>query len=359
MKKFNSLLEKINNYISKYSLPILGLLIFMAFIWLRFIRTRLPKDIPLKYVSFLGLCILIFICIVYFLTVKYLIKSNKTSEKRLIKYFVEFVYTPLESFDTALKHGWDSNTFILRLAKRLEYFIKDTNLLYWCFFIFPRIILVSILSIDIFIFHKLKYIYYALILTVPILLRKYLIYSFKVTKKHLVTQLEPLFTHIGTPYVAGVHPAEEEDEEVWDPDCDMPLPLGIFVDFQAKNIVYQGKPQEYDYYFSPYYYKLFREKHGLQEEQLLPEQHWAMIQHEEDTIYIKQIEEIITLASIIEYYNKAHHHNDTFRYIKIVIFSAYFICWFYILIVSLPDVDWVQVAFALWETVLTEKNPFM
>ena len=358
---FNTILENIKDFVNKHSLPILGLLIFASFIWLRFIRTRLPKDIPLKYISFLGLCILIYICIVYFIMVKYLINSHNKGKKRLSEYCVEFLYTPLESFDAALKHGWDSNAFVLNLSKKVEYFIKDTNLFYWCLFILPRVILVTILSIDIFFFHQLKYIYYALFLTVPIMLRKYIIYSFKITKKHLVAQLEHWFSHVSTPYVEGVHPDEDPDDPdyEYDPYRNMSLPLGIFVDFQAKNIVYQGAPAEYSYYFSDYYYNVFCKKHNILDKQVISEPYWSFVKHDKNTIYQKKIEEIITLACLIEYYNKTHNNNTMFRYIKIIIFSLYFICWSYILITGLPNVDWIQVALTLWKTVFTEKNPFM
>ena len=319
------LLKTLLSSVEKYSLPLLGLFIFLFFIWLRFIRTRLPKDIPFHYVSFLRLCILIYICIIFFLAVKYLVISVQKKEKRISEYVVEFLYTPLEMFDASLKRGWDSDSFVLHLAKKLQYFIKDTNLFYWCLFILPRIILVSTLSIDVFYFQELKYIYYVLLMGIFMLLRKYIIYSFKVTKKHLIEQLSPLVSHISTRYVPGVHPEEnleDDDDDDFDIQQTMALPLDIFVDFQTKNIVYGQGAKEYSFYFIEEYYQQFKEENKIPKEQsIFKKKEHEILFEEKRSSHKNQIEDTIFLAVLTEYYNISHHNNKVFKYIKIVIFA--------------------------------------
>jgi hypothetical protein len=51
-------------------LILLGLFMLLLFIWVRFIRVRLPRDIPFNLTE-LGLIILIYICLIY----KYIVIS--------------------------------------------------------------------------------------------------------------------------------------------------------------------------------------------------------------------------------------------------------------------------------------------
>lgn len=46
------------------------------------------------------------------------------------------------------------------------------------------------------------------------------------------------------------------------------------------------------------------------------------------------------------------------RLLRTLIFLNYFLCWLFVLIISLPEVHWLDVIYTLWVTVFTEIEPF-
>jgi hypothetical protein len=77
---------KIHNII----LSILGLIILVVFIWYRFIRERLPKDIPFN-LSIEGLIILLEICIIYSYII-YTLTTEKKSTNAFITAIVSNIF---------------------------------------------------------------------------------------------------------------------------------------------------------------------------------------------------------------------------------------------------------------------------
>ena len=84
-----------------YILIIVGLLMFSAYIWLRFIRLRLPRDIPFN-LSILGLIILIEICTIYGYILFALLRKDKEPNP-IVVYIIDQVYKPLIAFDNFIK----------------------------------------------------------------------------------------------------------------------------------------------------------------------------------------------------------------------------------------------------------------
>ena len=58
------------NKINQLLLILLGLIMLFSYIWFRFIRVRLPKEIPFIHLSFFSLITLSFMCFIsiYYLT---------------------------------------------------------------------------------------------------------------------------------------------------------------------------------------------------------------------------------------------------------------------------------------------------
>lgn len=79
----------------KPCLIILGFLTFWYYIWLLFIRTRVPKVIPFESLSFYTLCFIVYIIYI-------LIKKNQ-EENPLVTKLLELFYKPLDSFDDFIK----------------------------------------------------------------------------------------------------------------------------------------------------------------------------------------------------------------------------------------------------------------
>lgn len=342
MQNLMTLFPKIKSLLQKYSLVLLGLVIVILFIWFRYIRTRLSKDIPLSYLSAKGFLIITIICVVYILVIKGLLRPN--SKKTILsEYIVPMLYLPLEHFDEFIKEPLNKEKIIVFMANKLSYIIKDTPIFYIIFAIIPRMILVSVLMLDVFYFQKLHYIYYFIYLTIFLFLNKYIIYSFKTEKKRLIEETKILLINesINTPYVPGVHPDDDPNDEDYDPFTpSMNLPLELFVDFQIKSILLQNSRQNFWFSLSEKYYAIFKIKHGIPlKEEIRSSHHWDIIRKDMNYSLKEKITKIIDLGCTIEYYNITHHQNMYFKFIKIVIFSTYLICWAYILIKSLPNLD--------------------
>lgn len=330
--------QRIYFFLQQYGLILLGLFMLLLFLWAKFLRQRLPKDIPFIPLSFYRLYFLIFICIIFFILMKNLIRPGK--KNLIVEYFSSLIYKPLESLDSFLKTGWNTDEKILHISKKLEYSLKDTNVFYWGLYIIPRIILVTTLFIDTFYFHRLHYIYYMLFLGIFLILQKYILYSFKITKKTLIATLEKDISHITTAYVEGVHPEDDPDDPDYELLENMALPLGIFIDFQTKNIIYSHYAAEYTFYFTNKVYALFKEESQGACGQTLTEKAWRTAKK---NLYKDKIEDTLALSVIIESYTSSHQKDKKFRSIKIAIFAGYFCCWTYILIVSLPYAMWDEI----------------
>ena len=181
-----------NKKLYQYILIILGIIMFLAFIWFRFIRTCLPKDIPFHF-SLLGFCVLVSTCSIFLYIVISLLRQSQSSNS-FIKVIINIIYIPLETLDHSIKNISKVKKyykhFIIFLIKILEFLVVKTNIFYYTFTIIPRLILLTTLFTDIFYFGKLEYIYKVLILAVFILLGKYIIYSLKYAKTAFIQSLE-------------------------------------------------------------------------------------------------------------------------------------------------------------------------
>jgi hypothetical protein len=142
---------------------------------------------------------------------------------------------------------------------------------------------------------------------------------------------------ITTDYVPGIYDydyIEDEDEEDDDIPPTIALSLKRFVEFQTYSLV--NKNKAYDYISigrDEYYIKYFYDDNKTPYENLTKSQR-SLIRK---TI-TKEINDIIQISVIIEFYNITNT-NNMYKNIKIIIFSIYLICWSYILIVSIPSLS--------------------
>lgn len=140
------------NSLKNIIMIILGLLIIIYYFWFRFVRERLPQDIPftLSILSFLSLNIL---CTIYIYSFYKLCKKKKTPSflQQYIFIVFSFMVKPLIIFDNYLKsftiinQGF-SNLGLLFASVILKYKLYSsemfiTKLLYITFNYIPNIIL--------------------------------------------------------------------------------------------------------------------------------------------------------------------------------------------------------------------------
>lgn len=359
---------KIKTLLQRYSLILLGFIIIILFIWFRYIRARLSKDLPFSYLSAKSFLIITTICIIYILIIKGLVKPS-VKKTILSEYIVPMLYLPLESFDQFIKEPLEKEKIVTFIANKLSYLIKDTSIFYIIFAIIPRMILVSVLTLDIFYFQKLHYIYYFLYLTIFLFLNKYIIYSFKTEKKRLIEETKILLMNesISTPYVPGVHPNDDPDNEDYDEmdpffanNAYMSLPLELFIDFQVKSMVYDNITRKFSINLSEIYHDEIKKKYNCSSDIVTEEQqYWEHVKNDKKNFLEPKINKIVDLGCLIEYHNITHHQNIYFKTIKVFLFATYLICWTYILIKSLPNLDKTSfIALSLYFSKI-DLDPFM
>lgn len=91
----------------------LGFIIFSLLIYLRFIRDRLPKDIPI-FLTEHRFWILIYICCIYLFIIISLLRKEKKSNEIVI-FIIEILYMPLTRLDHFIKYNEPIKNLIISL----------------------------------------------------------------------------------------------------------------------------------------------------------------------------------------------------------------------------------------------------
>jgi hypothetical protein len=340
----------ITHLIHNYKLHLLGLGLFSLYIWVRFIRERLPRDIPFT-LSSIGFIILLYICCIYlFIIIRYL-RRPKTNEK-VITIIIDWLYIPVETLDTYIKHlpmiKLYYKRFFIFLAYQSDYIMKHTSIFDLTFKILPRIILVTALFIDTFIFHKLFYLYKVLLIGILLFLGKYLLNSFKKLKKELIKEVELKTAFILIKYFPGIR--KDVDDDIGDDGDEVPPTMTVtfekYVETYSEWLVYKDYKFEYTFIAFYEYSKAMKEKYGCNRRM------------EIDKEINPKIKDILQIGTMLEYYEYMQNDNKALKKIEILIYTNYFLCWLYILIVSLPSLDIDNLFMMLEYTWLYVEEPF-
>ena len=358
----------IKNLFYSSRLIFLGFLIFSFYFWSRFLRHRNSKYLPLD-LSVLKFFILLYTCLIFLyivLSLLFLRKGNAIIEK-----IIDWGFIPLNEFDKFLKNIPIIKRFYKKILfssiPKLEYLIIETDLFFIILWIFPRLILLAALYIDVFLFHQLHYKYYVVLVGLLLFFNRYFKYSLKFTKLQLITYYTNYIHCIITEYCPGVHPSElAPDYDPNDPDEDeyieyMSLPLDIFIEHQTKSIVYKKITRKMQFICptpkltDKLWIKYVGHKDPLiRLNQKLPESYTNKFGNNSSDCYQKAcdlifkkhykfkhkvIEKIMKISLLIEFYNKTSNQDETIKKIKILIYTLYFICWLYVLIISMETLD--------------------
>ena len=283
--------------------------------WYRFIRQRLPKDIPFHLTEY-GCILLIYICCIYLLVITLLITEFKTKNDTL-GLIIDYIYKPLKVLDEAIKTKliyYHNKVIAFCVKSKYEaHRIYDEGnhvIIYYSLNIFPRLILVTVLFFDIFYFGKIVYLYKIILLGLLPLLYKYIIYSLKYAKEYYITQFELIVAKVMIPdpenFGFSFHSLRE------------------FLDLEINSIVLNdNKPSGTALPNSSYL------------EQCIADRTIDKIKEIEDKF--QQSLDFIGLISVhLEIFDLKHNYNNRIRCMKIGIFSTYLICWSYVLFISLP-----------------------
>ena len=312
--------------ITKYILILLGFILTISFIWFRFMKERLPREIPFD-LSLIGFVLLVFACFTYtYMIITILFNYNPTSNS--LSSIVQYIYKPLTTLDEAIK----TNSIIKPYYEKfLVYIVTHTNginyfKVYLVFDIIPRIILVSALLIDTFYYHCLFLLYKVIIVSLLLFLGRYLKYSFTYAKEQYTFQLESMVNNVITNY-------ENPDTDTYELFLSTPSPRR-FIEIQLNAIVYDSKEYTYSPLASIEYRDNYYKKHNLSESYILTTK-------ERDLMYVdfyKIMKIVIPLSVHLEEYSVQVEY-PKYRKRKSIIFTLYLVCWLFILIVSIPSLS--------------------
>lgn len=240
--------------------------------------------------------------------------------------------------------------------------------------------------IDVFVFHQFHYKYQVILFSLLLLFNRCFKYTLKNIKEEKTLALTPYINTVTTRYVFGIHPSEWPEN--YDPDDEdndeiiptMSLPLDIFIKFKIESKVYQNVvinssfiwtslklseklwkkyiDENYVAYYSPSHVpKDYQNKFGDK----VPDNYYeanAFVSAKEKEYAKFHIEKIMQISLLIEYLNKTSNFDKEIKYIKILIYLNYLICWLYVLIISLPSLNKEQLFFILEQTYKLIEDPF-
>lgn len=340
-----------------YLLILIGLGMVSWIIWARFIRTRVPKDIPFNLTEY-WFFILAYICLIYFYVAYKLIRPGKPNEA--VTLIVELLFTPLVTLDESLKHHPNIqpiyHKFVDKVITRIQSYQKEfkqhavIKRVYIRFYILPRVILVSILCLDTFYFHKLAWIYKIILLGALPLLHRYLKYSLKYIKEEYIKKIEYKYKKIE---LSDIN--ELKDGWVHDPEI-MPYHnksvsvreyIQIELDIREYNLMYNDD-EDIGYKADAYaqddvILQFLRNKYNSEDPKYLTSLDIDYLLED----FEKDMPIIFDLSKFLDAYGNL----DTFylisksipiliKHIKILIFSLYGICWAYIIYKSYPMIPY-------------------
>lgn len=186
---------KLNKYFTPKFLAFIGFMFLITYLWLRYIRERLPREIPFEPIL-LNIIILTIIFLTYFYTALRLIKPKEPPawlNYLILKLYP--LYSPWYNLDHFIRESpytrLHFHRFMNYVGEALKNIINiERNLaLYFLWYILPRVILMLLLCIDIFYLKQLYYVYKYIYLTLSIPISYYIIYCIRTTLKQYIEYL--------------------------------------------------------------------------------------------------------------------------------------------------------------------------
>jgi hypothetical protein len=172
---------------TKFILTFLSFLCIIIVFWFRFLRERLPREIPF-HLNSLAVFFCICLCISYLLVIILHITKPKISQQNSIINFEKYLYKPLEF----IIDFFTENKFTKPHFEKyfLNFFFKLNSISYVKFYLvlefIPRVIIAISFVIDVFYFNCLKYFYMFILLGIFLFIQKIIMFSIKHIKNRML-----------------------------------------------------------------------------------------------------------------------------------------------------------------------------
>jgi hypothetical protein len=350
-RKFNLYITYLFYYASLVSCTGLILSLF----YFAFLRLRAFKVIPFELTE-LRFYLLVYLCLTYLYIIFRLLKP-KTPPEILVKIF-QLISKPFTFLDLEIKYKLLKNyyakifLYLVPLLDNITFFQR--NLIYYCFNIIPRFILLSLFLIDVFYFNKIEIFYYFIFLGLFPFIYIYCLYSLKVFLEGYIKYLEEFYDQVNLWEIDNPYPsewlekAEEQEDGAFEFQKQVHSPLAIYHDktvtlreyikiqydvFIARDEKDKNTYYEYEahVFAKENIYAEYKEKIGktvldLEDDKKI---------HANFNLFMPKL---VILYQFIEL-NKLTQSQKIFVYIKVLIYSLYLISWMYIIYQSYISVD--------------------
>lgn len=369
VNKIKSLYYENKTTVLYYTMIIVGLLLMYSFIYVKFLRSRLPRDIPFQLTIY-GLIMIFIICIIYLYSIKTLIKKKKPSQTLVIiltniKPFFSYITLSLVLLDISIKHKWFPSIYKnfqnKVIPKIIEFGDKEYALLYYCFVIIPGYILLFTLVIDVFYLHRIEIFYLVIFLGILLLLYMYYNYSLNFIKEEYFVYLESLYDHVT---VENENPFHIQEKKLNIIPHDKELSIREYFDIQLKQSKIEWSEytlddftkQEPSYKGYPFAkeetYIQYRKKHNKPMGNLT-QQDYDIIEQEFYTLE-PIILGLMDYTGLQPYVAEAYYNKE----LRLILYSLYFITWMYILIKSTSIENIINLLNNLKMVTYYIENPF-
>jgi hypothetical protein len=336
-------------------IALIGLFIILFYIWFRFIRERLPKEIPftLNIFSFFCLC---FCCLVYMYILYRIFKPATSILLPLFKNKLVFISMPLYYFDKLINNNKYVTKIIFTWFYKIILYSKayDTNInknIYMTFMVIPKIVLLGVFILDVFYFKNLQIFYNIIFIGFIPLFYTYSIYSINKYKEIISNYLDKNYR------VKMLSTKKDENDyrkqhgnrcffgfinglKYIEPELDM-LESKYFIEIQAANLMFDYQLYKYTCIETWHARKIYIKKHKV------PEPLIWFYQPESDEIskaLAKEFHELMPKAYYFQAFIETHYDIVKVNFIKYnkYFLIGYLVCWLYILFISIHTLDFSE-----------------
>jgi|ERR1700753_310620 len=331
-------MKKIFHTLLYYSLLLLGLIWTSWMVWSRFLRQRVIRDIPDAFLTEYRVWILIYICCIYLFVIKNLIKPTETRID--FSFLTAYLWQPLTTLDHFIKYNkyckpYYENFIIKFIDKWDNLSSTSRRILIISFQVIPRMILVTVLFLDTFYFHKIEIFYkFVLIGLLPFIFR-YIQYSVKDFYNYLVKQLMDKYSQvlIFEKGFEGDMSRKRETEAIWHYELvSIEKYIEIMHEVGIKFSALEPEEIPYEYVARASCKEEVYEQY--EKEFNKPVGSWTSKERRQvRALFEDLIPQILDLKLTLTLFESDKQENIVV-WPKIFIFSTYFLCWSYILIIS-------------------------
>lgn len=325
------------NIMTKFIVIFLSLSFSSYYIWFRFVRERLPRDIPFS-LSLYTTVILFTICFTFIYAIVRLTKLEHSSNMFIHRISIVFskIMVSLLFVDQLLKKQKlikkFNESFLLFLLKKINPFtlyLKGEKI-YILYFLSARIILLFIFIFDVFYFHQIKHFYTFIVLGLFDLLISYYLYSIKLLEATYFEILDDYLIEITSKdndpntdfYIEPSMISYDNNlESQYDYSYNY-LTIQHFIDLQCTAFMFDHTPYNYKCLHKTQRQDIIFLESNLQNIVILTED------------YIEYLLQILINIQFVFETIKFLEKRKIIKRLKITIYLIYFISWLYILIIS-------------------------